>query len=74
MCNEIIQAAIEQQIKADIECPIRIKPKCHRKASINVFVDVSRKMITLSCSKCDQTITRIKIRNINAKMDKGTTP
>lgn len=56
--------------KLSDHCPIKIFPSCHPKASLEVFVDRKRKEITLVCSKCDKTISVIKVKHHDPRRTK----
>lgn len=45
-----------------MDCPVRVRPRCHNRAHIDVFVDGKRKIVTLVCSKCDRTISTIRLK------------
>ena len=45
-----------------MDCPIKIHPKCHPRVHLDVFVDGDKKLVTLVCSKCDRTISTIRIK------------
>lgn len=58
MCHDLFSSAR----KKDIECPIRIFPKCHKRAHVEVYVDAQKMLIILTCSRCDRPIAKVKVR------------
>lgn len=56
-CRNVFEASSRQNIR-----PTQIVPLCHPKAAVDVFADHKRREITLVCSKCDQTISVIKVK------------
>lgn len=61
-CSEIIEIATSKQEKSKMDCPIKISPKCHPKAPLEVFVDGKKKVITIVCSRCERTVTTVRVR------------
>lgn len=61
-CKELFQGVLKAQQASKMDCPLKIFPKCHRKANFDVFVDAKKKLIVLVCGKCDRTVSTIKIR------------
>jgi uncharacterized Zn-finger protein len=61
-CKEIIEGALSRQRSSKMDCPIKIHPKCHPRVHLDVFVDGDKKLVTLVCSKCDRTISTIRIK------------
>lgn len=58
--EQLLKTIAEAQSKSKMNCPLRIYPSCHPLSSIDVFVDGKKKMITLSCAKCDRILCLIK--------------
>lgn len=46
----------------DIDCPIRVTPKCHPRAHCEVFVDLKKYAIILTCSRCDRPISTVRVK------------
>jgi len=61
-CKEILEGALISQRSSKMDCPVKIRPKCHPRVHLDVFVDGSKKLVTLVCSKCDRTISVIRIK------------
>lgn len=61
-CKEIIDNATRQQRKTRMKCPVRLYPKCHHKAPIDLFCDGRKRIIYLVCSKCDATLSQIIVK------------
>ena len=61
-CREIMDGAVKQQAESKLDCPIKLFPRCHHKAPIDIFVDGKKRTITLVCSKCDRTISQVHVR------------
>lgn len=59
VCHELMHGASMKQEYLD--CPIRVFPKCHKKAHVEVFVDGKRRKIMLCCSACDRPISLIEL-------------
>lgn len=62
MCKNLFASA-----KSKIDCPVRVYPKCHPKAHLDVFVDAKFHAIVLCCSTCDRPISIIHPREEEAK-------
>lgn len=43
-----------KQKKYGLNCPLRLRSKCHPDAHVEVFIDGKLRKITLSCGKCDR--------------------
>lgn len=61
-CMEILQAAIKGQLVEGIDSPMRVTPKCHPRCHCEIHVDPRKRIIYLSCSRCDRPITKIKLK------------
>jgi transcription elongation factor Elf1 len=62
VCHNILRESTAYQKRARLRCPIKMTPGCHPLASVDVFVDGKKQIITLVCSVCDQTISTIRIK------------
>lgn len=60
-CKEILDAAIAGQSVQGISAPMRVVPSCHPRCHCEVHVDPHKRIIYLSCSKCDRPISRINL-------------
>lgn len=57
MCHNLFDGA-----KGKLDCPIKVFPKCHKRAHVEVHVDAKRRRIILSCSHCEQPISTIEVK------------
>lgn len=62
MCKNLFTSA-----KSEMGFPVRVYPKCHPRAHLDVFVDAKYRTIMLCCSKCDRPISIIHPRDPEAK-------
>lgn len=60
-CDKLFLAS-ELHRRDILDAPVRIYPKCHPKAHINVFCDSERAVFVLCCSKCDRVIDEVKTK------------
>lgn len=60
-CSDMFENVGVKQARCGMKCPLRVFPKCHPKAYIDVFVDSRRRIITLVCGACDQTLEVIRL-------------
>lgn len=54
MCHNIFELAAGK-----MDCPIRLTPKCHPKAHVDVYVSARLRTIMVCCGHCDRPITII---------------
>lgn len=54
MCNDLFREA-----SGKMDCPIRMFPKCHPRAHIEVFIDVRHRSFILCCGQCDRPVTTV---------------
>lgn len=54
MCRDLFVFAASK-----LRCPIKLWPKCHPKAHLDVYVDAAKREILLCCSQCDRPVRRI---------------
>lgn len=59
-CQKLFEGAAHH--RKELDAPIRIYPRCHPKAPVDVFVDCVGGKVTIVCSKCDRTIEEIKVK------------
>lgn len=58
-CKELFAIATKGQVS--IDAPMKVRPRCHNRANVEVFVDGKKRKVMLVCSKCDQTIAVIRV-------------
>lgn len=56
----IINGALEKQKSSGMECPIMVSPRCHPGANWLVHVDGRKRLVYLSCARCDRLITTVR--------------
>lgn len=62
-CKELIDPVSLHQKKTKLDCPLSVVPKCHPKQELfRVHVDGKRRIIFLSCPKCDKPISIIRLK------------
>ena len=61
-CKELFLNAAKQERRTKIRAPIRLFPRCHPNAFVDVFADHRSRTITLVCGACDRTMEVIHVR------------
>jgi len=66
-CRDLFNSAYVR--RASLDAPVRIHPRCHPKAGVDVFVDTQNHSVILVCSRCDRTIACVKAAPFSKKIE-----
>lgn len=70
-CRSLFEGATKH--RKELDAPIRIFPRCHPKAYLEVFVDSKKGTVILCCSACDRLVETIKAKGVgNGNVDPST--
>lgn len=60
VCEHIMDAAMES--RKILDAPTLLRPKCHPRAKLDVYVDSKEYLIYLCCSRCDRVVDTVAMK------------